>query len=107
MCIFSNLLDNAIEGCQRNRESDNYIKIKTTRIGNYLGIKIINSKATEENILTEENIYRTTKMDKKNHGYGLRIIEEIISQYDGYKELQDNMSEFSAMVMLKLVPVQE
>ena len=102
MCVYSNLLDNAIESCQRNTQADNYIKIKTAPVGNYLGIKIINSKAVDQKLLTDENDYITSKHDKKNHGYGLRIIDEIVRQYDGYKELQDNTHEFSAMVMLKM-----
>jgi hypothetical protein len=103
MCIYSNLLDNAIESCRRNLDTDNYIKIKTTQIGNYLGIKIINSKSAEQKLLTDEIHYITTKKDNQLHGYGLRIIEEIVKQYDGYKELQDNATDFSAMVMLKLM----
>lgn len=104
MCIYSNLLDNAIESCHKNLAADNYIKIKTAQIGNYLGIKIINSKAADQVIITDESGFKTTKKEKSSHGYGLRIIEEIVKHYDGYKEMQDNALEFSAMVMLKLIP---
>lgn len=104
MCVFANLLDNAIESCQRNSQADNYIKIKTAQVGNYLVIKIINSKAADQKLLVDENIIKTSKKDTLYHGYGLRIIDEIVKQYNGYKELQDNTHEFSAMVMLNLAP---
>lgn len=107
MCIYSNLLDNAIESCYNNLAADNYIKIKTTQVGNYLGIKIINSKASNLSMFLDENGFQSTKKEKNLHGYGLRIIEEIVKRYDGYKEMQDNTSEFSAMVMLKLTPTME
>ena len=107
MCIYSNLLDNAIESCHNNSTVDNYIKIKTTQVGNYLGIKIINSKATDQRMITDDNGFKTTKKEKNIHGYGIRIIEEIVKHYDGYKEMQDNTSEFSAMIMLKLIPAME
>jgi hypothetical protein len=107
MCIYSNLLDNAIESCQRNSDAENYIKIKTTQVGNYLGIKIVNSKAAEEVIVTDPEKRTTSKKDKKLHGYGLRIIDEIVKRYEGYKELKDDKAEFSAMVMLKLIPKEE
>jgi hypothetical protein len=104
MCIYSNLLDNAIESCQRDAGLDDYIKIKTSQVGNYLGIKITNSKKSEQSEHLSVSEYGTTKKDKSMHGYGLRIIDEIVKRYDGYKELQDNNGEFSAMVMLKLKP---
>ncbi|MBP1757126.1 MAG: histidine kinase-, gyrase and HSP90-like ATPase family protein, partial [Firmicutes bacterium] len=107
MCIYSNLLDNAIEGCQRNSVTDNYIKIKTAQIGNYLGIKIINSKSAEHSMPDGDSAFGTSKKDKSVHGYGLRIIEEIVKHYDGYKELQEERKEFSAMVMLKLTSAVE
>jgi sensor histidine kinase regulating citrate/malate metabolism len=107
MCIYSNLLDNAIESCQRSPSSDDLIKIKTSQIGNYLGIKITNSKRSNLSQQISASGYDTTKKDKSMHGYGLRIIDEIVKRYDGYKELQDSNVEFSAMVMLKLMPAME
>ncbi len=104
MCIFSNLLDNAIESCRNNPQNKNHIKIKTNQIGNYLGIKITNSKAPSQVLQADEHGYGTTKKDTKHHGYGLRIIDEIVKRYDGYKERKDSGTEFSAMVMLKLIP---
>jgi len=101
MSVYSNLLDNAIEGCQRNNSTNNYIKVKTSVIGDYLAIKIVNSKSAEITSKTDKFNFTTWKKDKSMHGYGIRILEEIVNRYNGQKELLDNGIEFSAMVMLK------
>jgi sensor histidine kinase regulating citrate/malate metabolism len=102
MCIFANLLDNAIEGCRRNPNASNYIHIKTTVMNNFLSIFVINSKDKTARIVNDKGRYATTKQDKKAHGYGLRILDEIIERYEGQKEFVDKGEEFSAMILLKL-----
>lgn len=101
MSVFSNLLDNAIESCQRNENSENYIHIKASILGDYFVVKIINSKSMSANVSKDKHSFSTWKKDKNMHGYGLRILEEIVDRYDGQKELLDNGNEFSAMIMLK------
>lgn len=101
MSVYSNLLDNAIESCQRNKNAENYIKIKTSMHGDYLVVKIVNSKPQDTTPSRDKHCFTTWKKDKSMHGYGLRILEEIVERYDGQKEFMDKGSEFSAMVMLK------
>jgi sensor histidine kinase regulating citrate/malate metabolism len=102
MCIFANLLDNAIEGCRRNLNACNYIHIKTAVMNNFYTIFVINSKDMTPSIIDAKGRYTTTKQDKKLHGYGLRILDEIIERYEGQKEFIDKGDEFNAMIMLKL-----
>ena len=99
MSVTANLLDNAIEGCHRNTDSENYINIKLAIIGSYFTVKVINSKSDESGMLRERT--NTWKKDKYLHGYGLKILDEIVRRYDGQKEFIDNGNEFSAMLMLK------
>jgi hypothetical protein len=101
MCIFSNLFDNAIEGCKRNSSSDNYIHVKSSMVGDYLAIKFINTKPEAVSGGKEKGSLITWKKDKSMHGYGLRIVEEIVERYEGQKEFADHDKEYSAMVMLK------
>ena len=101
MCIFSNLLDNAIESCIRYDKKENYIQIKTTMIGNYLTIKVINSKPKDKIIKKDKDYFKTSKSDNNLHGYGLKIIQEIVERYEGQEEFTDLGEEFSALVMLK------
>lgn len=101
MSIYSNLLDNAIESCQRNANAMNYIKIKTSLLGDYLVVKIMNSKPVTSASSKDKHSFSTWKKDKNMHGYGLRILEEIVERYDGQKEFLDLGNEFSAMIMIK------
>ena len=101
MCIFSNLLDNAIESCLRYAKEEKYIHLKTAVIGNYLTVKVINSKPKNNSINKDKDYFKTSKSDKNLHGYGLKIIREIVEHYEGQEEFIDLGEEFSALVMLK------
>ena len=101
MSLFSNLLDNAIEGCLRIPIKEKYISLKTSIIGEYITVKIINSKSKENITLKSKDKFISWKKDKKLHGYGLKIIEEIVERYEGQKEFLDQGEEFFALVMLK------
>lgn len=101
MSVFANLLDNAIEGCQRSRTIDNHINIKVIVINNYLSLKVVNTKPDDEVIDTKKHL-KTWKKDKQMHGIGLMILDEIVERYEGQKELIDLGGEFSALVMLKI-----
>ena len=101
MSVFSNLIDNAIEGCLRLPTQKKYINLKASIVGGYLTVKIINSKSKENIALKNKDKIITWKKDKRYHGYGLKIIQEIVERYDGQKELIDQGEEFSAFVMLK------
>jgi sensor histidine kinase regulating citrate/malate metabolism len=102
MSVYANLLDNAIEGCRRNLECNNYIKVKTSVIGNYFAVKIINSKSKIEENSENSKYFPTRKKNKSMHGYGMKILEEIVQRYDGQREFIDLGEEFSAMVLLKI-----
>jgi len=103
MSVFSNLLDNAIEGCLRNTDAENWIDIKAATIGNFFSVRIINSKLQDRaEALTEKKRFMTWKENKKLHGYGLKIIEEVVERYEGQKEFNDLGDTFSSLVMLKI-----
>ncbi len=101
MSVFSNLIDNAIEGCIRITTQKNYINLKASTVGGYFTLKIINSKSEENIALKNKDRFITWKKDIKYHGYGLKIIQEIVDRYDGQEEFLDQGEEFSALVMLK------
>lgn len=103
MSVYSNLLDNALEACLRNNNDSKYIKVKTNVIGDYFTVKIINSKPDDNYYDNNKKGFTTWKKDKGMHGYGIRIIKEIVERYDGMKEFLDCGEEFSAMVMLKIM----
>lgn len=100
--IFTNLFDNAIEGCKRNRRSsDNFIKVKVAKKGGYLVVKFVNW-CDEELSLNKKRLFTTIKKDKKNHGYGLEILKEIAKKYDGDFKVKAEENVFEALLCLNL-----
>lgn len=71
--ILSNLLDNAIEACER------YSGEKAIQFSMILADKLILSiRNTTEPVQVLNGVPRTTKPDKQNHGYGLQNVERLL-----------------------------
>lgn len=95
LCILlGNLLDNAIEACQRN-SSESIISVNINFINNCLYISIKNSKNPDE-IFTA----KTYKKDSINHGFGIKSIQKIVDKYNGTLQLKDNHDYFQSDVVL-------
>lgn len=83
--ILSNLLDNAIEACERMTEvaapDSPSIFLTIRRIQNILIIKLENSSPQPDYNSSGE--LNTAKENKTLHGYGLKNIESAVLKYDG------------------------
>lgn len=100
--IFINLFDNAIESCKHNKSKENnFIKIKVGKVGGYLVVKFINWCDAELKVSEKKN-FITTKKDRKNHGYGLKILKEITDKYEGEVKLKAEDNIFEAVLYLKV-----
>ncbi|MBQ8209108.1 MAG: GHKL domain-containing protein [Clostridia bacterium] len=97
-CIFSNILDNAVEACEK-AEGDKYIKLSVFNKSDCLVITCKNSKS--ENIKPKENLFKTTKTEN-GHGFGIKIIKEIVAGYDGVVTFEDNGAEFEISLLIPL-----
>ena len=97
--IFFNLMDNAIESCQTSHSDKPFINITARQTANFFTIHMINSKdpAIKFN-------GKTSKADSWFHGFGLSIIKEITSKYDGSCQWIDNGEEFQSVVMVSAIP---
>lgn len=85
--LCGNVLDNAIEACEKVEMSRRYISIKARERANIWTLKIENSKNPKET--PKEKEFMTTKQDAQNHGLGMRIIDKIVKKYDGMFEFRD------------------
>ena len=48
-----------------------------------------------------ENEFKTEKEDSKEHGYGTKIIRDIVERYDGILEIKEREGEFETIVSFK------
>ena len=94
--LFFNLLDNGIEACELSGAKKPFITLRVNFQANFLYITMNNSKSPQ--VLFN---YATTKSDTEFHGFGLKIIEEIVESYDGSMELTDRGDTFESKIMLK------
>lgn len=99
-CVFLNLLNNAIEACKKLPTEQRKITLKSTVQAGYLMIKTENPYLSVET--DKQGKIKTTKLDRKNHGFGLSLIEDISKKYDGDFEINTNDNIFITTVALHL-----
>lgn len=96
--IIGNLLDNAIESCLKVAADKRFIRIYIGLFKEQLYISVTNStNQTQRKKLTE---LITSK--KGEHGFGLRRIDKIVDQYDGYLNRKNEPGVFATEIMLPL-----
>jgi len=95
--ILSNILDNAIEACEK-LISDKVIKFKITAENNQLLITAQNP--VKELIKIVDNKITTTKTIEKEHGIGLLNICAVVEKYDGVYAIQCKNGWFYITVLI-------
>lgn len=96
--ILGNLLDNAIESCQKLNK-DTFIRIYIAVIKKQMYISIQNS--AKEDLDFNERNYITNK--RGNHGLGMKRVKVLVDKYDGFLNLQNEPGIFAAEVTLPLI----
>ena len=97
LCILlSNLLDNAIEACSNIEKSKIQIQIKTVK--QYLTIVIKNT--TEHDVLQKNPHLNSNKKTKGIHGIGIKVVQEIVTKYNGSINFESTPSLFTVKLML-------
>ena len=95
--LFGNIIDNAIEAANK-AVSDKKVFVEAQYYKGVLHIKCINSKSTEDNPV--ENNFETTKNNKFIHGWGRKIIKDIVKKYGGTLKEIDNKDLFELDILL-------
>ena len=78
--VLSNLLDNAIEACEKESCEKKEIYLSLHKRAGYLVIIVENTFYGSIKYLQQSC---TSKDDKKNHGYGLASVKDILEKYNG------------------------
>lgn len=97
--IIGNLLDNAIEACEKEKEKDKqFIRVYIDILKQQLYIYISNSMTND--IQKSGGRYITTK--DGSHGFGLLRIDRVVKKYGGYLNRQHEEGVFATEIMLPL-----
>lgn len=98
--IVGNLLDNAIEACEKinDRRAQKFIRIYIGLFKSQLYISVSNSTCEKHRKKISELV--TSKLGE--HGFGLRRIDKIAEKYDGYVNRKNEPGVFATEVMLPL-----
>lgn len=98
--IFSNILDNAIEACNKTSMDKKYIKIRGTLVKSYYVIRCENSKINKLEIKNSKII--TSKKDKFIHGIGLKSVKSSLKKYNGDLEIEDFKNKFLLQIYIPI-----
>ena len=99
--ILQNLLQNAVEACEKVNEGERFIVLTGKRKGRFFLIEVKNSFVGEV-VFGRDGLPATTKKeDIPMHGIGLSNVRRETEKYMGELELKTNQREFSATVLLQ------
>lgn len=95
--LLANVLDNAIEACQKNK-GHSEIKLKTWNEAGYYFINISNT--VEFDVLLNNPKLLTGKTDKNIHGIGLKSVKDIVRKYNGMIDFSQKRDMFFVYISL-------
>ena len=100
LCILlCNILDNAIEAVEKQKERQIYIEIF-----NQAGYQTYFVKNTiEDSILGVNSSLDSTKNEKMEHGYGFRQINDIIQKYQGHIDIYELEKYFCIKILIPMM----
>lgn len=94
--IFFNLLDNAIEACERIEEKYRWIRVVIRKKQQIHIVKIENS--IEDPAAMKDGEYRTTKADPEFHGLGMKSVEACVKRYGGNVSWSHTKDRFTVVI---------
>lgn len=102
MCtVVSNLLSNAYEATVKLKHSQEKVITVEILSGSKFFKLIIKNPIAESQKNLSSNL-RSSKADQRNHGFGIRNVKTILSQYDGEFTLTEEVDRIIATVIMKI-----
>ena len=96
--ILGNLIDNAVESCEKVAEDSRFLRLYIGVLKQQLYVSI--SNATSETVRKIDAAYISTK--RGNHGHGLRRIDRVVEKYGGFVNRQNEPGVFATEILLPL-----
>ena len=96
--ILANILDNAIEACDKMTSNKKYIKLTSMWSDDMFVIICENSKENDVKKIGDRFI--TDKLNKSEHGIGIKSVEKSVKNYDGNMMIFCDDSLFKVKIMI-------
>lgn len=94
--LLGNLIDNALEACRGNEGAQITVQIRQKQA--YLLFDVKNT--VQHGVLLRNPNLETTKSEKEFHGYGIRIVRDLVAKYKGNVSFQEQNGVFLAQVSI-------
>lgn len=95
--ILGNLLDNAMEACEKRPYDERFIRVYIDKFKGQFYLSVQNSSPA---VVRDKGIFHTTKAG--THGFGLFRIDRIAKKYGGYVNRQYEEGVFATELLLPL-----
>lgn len=96
--ILSNLLDNALENFDNCKLPTSKINLKLLQEHNNIFIKIANP--FNNKLISQGELFKTTKNNENEHGYGLKSVSKLVNENNGYFQITNKNNIFEVEVLL-------
>ncbi len=96
--IIGNILTNALEALEKDSTDDRFILFEIKATAEVTVISCRNHYVGK--LLPKGTLYRTTKSNASNHGYGLNTIQERAAKYNGIMEIIPKDQVFHIQIFL-------
>lgn len=102
LCVLlGNLLDNAIEACQRvSEEEGRFIRIYMDTLQEQFYISVMNGM--QGRAVRYGELFQSTKRGAGVHGFGLQRVDRIVRKYGGFLDRQSEDGVFATEVLLPI-----
>ena len=99
--LFGNLLDNAIEACEKLEEEKRMVKIEVRKHHSMFMLIVENS--CEAHAQVRKGIFRTTKKDDRMHGYGIHNVRKTVKNRGGQFQYGSRGENVYVKILIPLV----
>ncbi len=96
--IIGNLLDNAMEACDKLPKENRFVRIFINTKGSHLYMSFTNSAGRKKESVGS----RFLSSKGKNHGFGLTRVDSLVEKYEGYLTRGSEDGGFTTEVILPL-----
>ena len=92
--LIGNMFDNAIEACEKCDDNKRIILEISCQNGS---LEILMKNSISSSVLGDNPTLETSKSDKKNHGFGTKVIREIAEKNHGYADFYEEDGMFCCL----------